>query len=244
MNIFQNIKNYFRREKEMWELWDDVQNMDEVLLEKRLEIFKEVATPKFAKIGFTNWNEKYIWFSDFNEDGIKHVIQYHPFKGYTGSFSYGICFDFIPTISGKKLVNHRTEKSTKIIFQKLLEGWQNYKEGKKVYPYKLNMSNKKKLRLSLDKVLWHNTPKIEKWFNANQTIDQVTHSLLEDIKNPPFMYEFEKPIIAPEYIIAFVYKKKNDVKSAEFWMNKYFEKKRNTSLEIQLIWKKLGIQKL
>lgn len=239
MNIFQNIKNYFRRKKEMWELWDDIQDKDEVFLEKRLEIFKEVATPELAKIGLTNWNGKYIWFSDFNEDGIKHVVQYHVLRGYLSSFSYGICFNFVPTISGKKLVNHRTEKSTKIIYDKLLEGWQNYKEDKSSKPYKVKLTNEKKFRVSLNKVLWYNTPKIEKWFKANQTLDQVIDSLLEDVKNPPFAYEFENQIISSEYILAFLFKQKNDLKVSEYWINRHFDKKVNTPIEVQLIWKKL-----
>ncbi len=223
----------------MWELLDDIKDVDEVLLAKRLEVFEEVVNPAFAKIGLTNWNGKYHWFSDFNEDGIKHVIEYHVFKTYGGSFSYGICFDFIPTISGKKLINHRTEKSTKIIYEKLLEGWQNYKEDKRSKPYKIKTYNEHKFRCSLDKVLWYNTPKIKKWFKAHQTLDQIINSVLEDIKNPPFCYEFENKIITSEYILAFLYKKKQDSKNATYWINKHFEKAFNTEVEIEMIKKRL-----
>lgn len=239
MNIFRDIKNYFRRKREMQELFDDIKDIDEVLLDKRLEVFQEIVTPAFAEIGLHNWNGKYFWFSDFNEEGIKHVIEYHVFKGYGGSFSYGICFDFVPTISGKKLINHRTEKSTKIIYDKLLEGWQNDKERKKEKPYKVKTFNETKFRVSLNKVLWYNTPKIQKWFKANQTLDQITNSLVEDVKNPPYAYEFEGKIITYEYILTFIYKKKKDHKTSEYWMNKHVEKSFNTEIEIELIRKKL-----
>ena len=241
MNIFRTISNYFRRKRELQELFDDIQDMDEVLLDKRLEVFQEIVSPAFAEIGLHNWNGKYRWFSDFSEEGIKHVIEYQVFKGYGGSFYYGICFDFIPTISGKKLIFHRTEKSTRIIYEKLIEGWQNDKEGKSSKPYKVKTFNEHKFRVSLNKVLWYNTPKIQKWFKANTTLAQITNSLLEDVKNPPYMHEFEGKIITYEYILAFIYKNKKDTETSQYWINKHFEKSSNTELEIELIQKKLDV---
>mgnify|MGYP000448145884 CR=1 FL=1 len=41
LHIFKNIRNYFQRKQELRELFDDYQDVEEVLLEKRLEIFKE-----------------------------------------------------------------------------------------------------------------------------------------------------------------------------------------------------------
>ncbi|WP_282081433.1 hypothetical protein [Aquimarina algiphila] len=124
MNIFNKIKDIIDRRKSISNIYDDIQNLDEVLLEKRIEIFAKVVTPRFAEIGLNNWNGKYIWFSDFNDEGIKHVVEYNVLKGFGGSFSFGNCFDFVPTISGKKLINHRTDKSTKVIYFNRLESWQ------------------------------------------------------------------------------------------------------------------------
>ncbi len=239
LDIFKNIRRYFRGKKRIRELFDDVKDLDEVLLEKRLEIFKEKVTPAFAEIGLVHWNGKYCWFSDTNEDGIKQVIQYHIFKGYESSFSYGICFDFVPTISGKRMIYHRTDKSTKIIYEKLLEGWQNHKEDKAPKPYRVKLYNEKKFRISLDEVLQYNLPTIKKWFTENQNLEQVTESLLHDVENPPFTYEFERNLNSYAYMLAFIYKHKKQFEASEFWMNKHFQKKFNTPAEVQMIYKKL-----
>ncbi|MCH2192709.1 hypothetical protein [Kordia sp.] len=238
MNIFNKIIDSFNRQKVIDELFDDIKNLDEVLLDKRLAIFKEVVTPKFNEIGLKNWNGKYIWFSDFNEDGIKHVVEYNVFKGFGGSFSFGNCFEYVPTISGKRLVNHRTEKSTKIIYFKRLEGWQNsYEKNKPINPDRISTVNEEKFRKSLNRVLHKNIPKLNKWFAEKNTIDQNIAALLKDIENP--VYEIARRVISSEYVLAFLYKQKGDKELAKYWMMEHFKKSSNSEKEKQLILKKI-----
>ncbi|QCD61595.1 hypothetical protein [Tenacibaculum maritimum] len=234
MNIFSKIRDIIDRKKAVNEIYDDIKNLDEVLLEKRIEIFKEIVTPKFAEIGLNNWNGKYLWYSDFNENGIKHVIEYNVFKSFGGSFSFGNCFDFTPTVSGKKLINHRTDKSTKIIYYKRLEGWQKQMENNSpINPDKISTVNEQKFRQSLNKVLAENIPKLKTWFQGKKTIEENISGLLADIKNPPF--EIGQRIISFEYVLGFLYKKKNDTESANYWINKHFEKSLNSESEKELI---------
>lgn len=238
MNFFRKIKDIIDRRKAIDEIYDDIKSLDEVLLEKRLEILNEIATPKFSEIGLNNWNGKYLWFSDFNEDGIKFVIEYNVFKGFGGSFSFGICYDFVPTISSQnKLIYHKTDKSTKIIYFKRLEAWQkSYENNSRINPDKISTVNEEKFRKSLNNVIQNNIPKLKKWFEENKTIDQNIASLLDEIKNPP--YEIGRRIISFEYILGFIYTKKNDFNSAEYYINKHFEN-RNEETEQNLILDKL-----
>lgn len=223
MNFFRKIRDVIDKRKAIKEIYDDVKNLDEVLLEKRLEIFKEIVNPKFSKIGLNNWNGKYLWFSDFNEQGIKYVVEYNVFKGFGGSFSFGICYDFIPTISSQnKLTYHKTDKSTKIIYYKRLEGWQkSYENNSPINPDRISTVNEEKFRKSLINVIENNIPKLIKWFDENKTIEQNILNLANDIKHPP--YEIGSRVISFEYILSFIYAKKNDFDSAEFWINKHFE---------------------
>ncbi len=238
MNFFEKIKDIIDRRKSINEIYDDMKNLDEVLLAKRLEIFKEVVTPKFAEIGLKNWNGKYIWFSNFNEEGIKHVIEYNVFKSFGGSFSFGNCFLSVPTISGKKLINHRTDKSTKIIYFKRLEGWQNsFEKNKPINPDKISTVNEDKFRKSLDHVLSNNIPELKKWFTEKSTVNQNISGLLKDVENPVF--EIGQRIISTEYILAFLYKQKGDHKSAENWMNEHFKKSLNNESEMELLMNRL-----
>jgi len=234
MNIFNKIRDIIDRKKAVNEIYNYIQNLDEVLLEKRIEIFQEIATPKFTEIGLNNWNGKYLWYSDFNEYGIKHVVEYNVFKYYGGSFSFGNCFNFTPTVSGKKLINHRTDKSTKIIYYKRLEGWQKQMENNSpINPDKISTVNEQKFRESLNKVLTENIPKLKMWFQGKKTIEENISGLLADIKNPPF--EIGQRIISFEYVLGFLYKQKDDIKSADHWINKHFEKSLNNESEKEMI---------
>ncbi|WP_103070857.1 hypothetical protein [Aquimarina sediminis] len=238
MNIFSKIRDIIDRRKAVNEIYDDIQNLDEVLLEKRIEIFQEIVTPKFAEIGLNNWNGKYLWYSNFNENGIKHVIEYNVFKSFGGSFSFGNCFDFIPSISGKKLINHRTDKSTKVIYFKRLEGWQeSFEKNKPINPDKISTVNEQKFRNSLNQVLSNNISKLEKWFSEKTTIEENISGLKKDVEFPTF--EIGQRIISSEYILAFLYKQKGDLKSAEFWIKEHFKKGINSELEIELLTKRI-----
>lgn len=239
MSLLQNIIKYIEQKRANYELFDDIENLNEVLLEKRIEIFKEKVTPKFAEIGLNNWNGKYIWFSDFNEQGIKHVIEYNVFKGFGGSFSYGNCFDFIPTISNKKFTNHKTNKSTKILFFNRLESWQkSYERNSRINPDRISTVNENKFITSLDKVLKNNLPKLKNWFVENETIDQNIDSLILLTKNSP--YEIGQRIISYEYLLAFFFAHQNNFREAEKWMQMHFNKELNDESEIKLIMEKLN----
>lgn len=238
MSVFRKIRNIIKQRKAVNDAYDDIRKLDEVLLEKRIEIFKEIVTPKFAEIGLNNWDGKYLWYSDFNSEGIRHVIEYNVFKYYGGSFTFGNCFDFVPSISGNKLVNHATDKSTKILYFKRLEGWQKAMENNSpVNPDEISTVNEKKFRESLDNVLAENIPKLKLWFLEKKTIDENITGLLEDIKNPPF--EVGQRIISFEYVLGFLYKQKGDIQSAEYWIQKHFHKSVNSDSVKKLVGERI-----
>ena len=238
MNLFRKIKEKIQQNIALNEIMEDMKGLDEVLLEKRLEIFKEIVTPEFSKIGLKNWNGKYLWYSDFNEYGVKHVIEYNVFKFYGGSFSYGTCFSFVPTFSGKKLMNHQTDKSTKIHFFKRIDEWQKSMENNShINPDKISTINEEKFRKTLNEVLQRNLSRLKIWFENHQTLEQNIIGLEKDVKIPP--YEIGQRIISSEYILSFLYKQKKDLKAAEFWLKKHFDKKLNCENEIELLMKKI-----
>jgi len=240
MNLFQKLKERFQQNAAINRIIDDLKDLDEVLLEKRLEMFKEIVTPEFAKIGLTNWNGKYIWHSDFNEFGIKHVVEYNVFKYYGGSFSYGNCFYSVPTISGgKRLINHRTDKSTKIHLFRRLDGWQRMIETNVRHDSDyVSTINEHKFITTLNDILQRNSPKLKVWFESHKTIEQNISSLKNEIETPPF--EFDKRIISCEYILSFLYKQQKDIKSAKYWIEKHFDKNLNSLIEKELILKRIN----
>lgn len=238
MNIIKEIKHFFQRRKALNEIYDDLNNLDEVLLDRRIEIFNEVVTPRFAEIGLVNWNGKYIWFTNFNEQGIKHVVEYNVFKYFGGCFSYGNCFNFIPTISGKKLIYHKTDKSTKIIYHKKSEGWQKSDdEDSPINIDKISTVNEEKFRKSLGDVLDRNIPKFQKWFQQNESIDQNIQNLKKDIEQEK--KEFIRRIISLDYILCFLYNYKGDANNAKKHFDQHLKRNLNNPAEIELLQEKL-----
>ena len=228
-----------RQNAVLGEIVEEIKDLDEVLLEKRLEIFNEKVTPELAKIGLINWDGKYKWYSDFNADGVKHVVEYNVFKYYGGSFSYGNCFNSVPTFSGKRLVNHKTDKSTMIHFYKRLSGWQKSMElNSRENPDKISTINEMKFRTSLDDVLSRNMREMKNWFTEHKSLEENIDGLITEIKNPPF--EIGERFISCEYILSFLFKQKGDAISSKNWMLKHFDKNLNNKEEKNVLLSKLN----
>ncbi|MFT3796640.1 hypothetical protein [Flavobacterium sp.] len=246
MNIFRRIKDIFERRKALREIYDDINTLDEVLLEKRLEIFSEMITPRLAEIGLRNWDGKYFWFSDFNQDGIKHVVHYETFKYFGGSFSFGNCYDFVPTISSKKLVYHRTDKSTKIIYYKKFPGWQQSDDNDSIRNIdKISTVNEEKLRKSIQEVFDRNLPQLKQWFDQNQTLEQNISNILseKDVEEKKEKKRQIYRVISLNYILAFLYAKKSDFGSAQTYIEKHYDRKilneQNRKIEFDLVNEKI-----
>lgn len=230
--LYQRFLEYRARKR----ILEEFSDLDEVLLDKRLEILDEIATPLFAEIGLKNWNGRYIWSSNFNEEGIKHVVEYNVLRHYKGTFSFGNCFQEIPSISGRnKFVNHRTEKSVGILYynrteaaQKALNNWDRKNMGADI----VSTANEVKFRSSLQDVLSVNVGLIGKWFSENKTIDQNIAEMIKEKNNPPF--EIGKRIITPDYVLAFLYKMKNNHELSELSIDSYITDTRENGVSKEL----------
>lgn len=225
MNIFKKIKEVFERRKALNEIYDDLNNLDEVLLEKRLEIFNELITPQFAEIGLANWNGKYLWFSDYNEDGIRHVIEYNVFRYFGGSFTYGNCYNFVPVFNNKNKLSYcKTDKSTKVMYYKRFKGWQkSYETESQINVDKISTVNEEKLRKSINLVLENNLSYLNEWFNKTKTLDENIAALKFDYENPPFEYSHVKRRISVNYLLSFLYDKKGEKDLSVKHLLKHFE---------------------
>ena len=85
---------------------------DNSLIDKQTlrQILDKVISPRLKKQGLV-WDGDYLWF-DQPQNSIRRVFKYTLLKGEMGTFAWGICLDFIPTIaSSNTLQFHRTDKS-------------------------------------------------------------------------------------------------------------------------------------
>src|SRR5690554_783828 len=89
-------------------------NIPKVDLVKKL--LNEIITPFMNELGLNNWNKNYIWSSDYNSEGIKHIFYYTYGNKLSGTFQFGNNFNFIPSIDNKSrvIINKEDRKSTRL----------------------------------------------------------------------------------------------------------------------------------
>ncbi|TSE02759.1 hypothetical protein [Aquimarina algiphila] len=235
------LKNLFSR--------NALPELNEVSAATRIDTFGKIVTPAFKKIGLDKWDGKYLWYSDFNENGIKHVIKYNILKGFDGSFSYGNCFSFLPTTTndGKKLINHKTDKSTKLHLFERLDGWRESSEGtqRKNQYDKVSHWNEKDFLESLNKIIDSYPIRIEKWFKTYDSIDSNI-ALANDQIQKSGMYDFNAP--NQKYVLIFLFAQKGDFKKAEELLDELYDsptrnKSDRWSIEKELIQSRVNKMK-
>lgn len=177
---------------------------EDSLTHKQLKvILNDLVTPKMVDCGLNKYDGRYTWFSDFNELGIKKVFKYQLLKGDSGTFVYGNCFKFAPTYtkSGSiSIINHRTDKTTRLHIQEITEGWRNSLFGGGINTDLTNHRGDGTCRDSICKLLSKYLPIMTSWWLNNQTIEQ-------NIKTADYQtitHGFGFSDISPNYIKAFL----------------------------------------
>lgn len=170
-------------------------------------------------IGLTNKLNDKIWFSEFDEYGIKNVVRFQLTKGFGAIFVFGKCFDFLPTISNsQKLKNHKTLKSTTVH----LFDWSDSIEVKKNLilkkQLKISVINKKQLSKDLQIFAKKGINEINNWFDKNESIDNCIDTCLKQISiGNQYKLHFPNQV----YVLSFLYAKIGDNEKANFYFDKY-----------------------
>lgn len=146
-------------------------------------ILNEVLTPFLNNLGLNKYDREYLWFSDFNQEGIKHVFKYQLLKGDTGTIVYGNCFEFMQTIGNNKVLkNHRTDKSTTLHLFELSDGWkQSLYRGQKLED-KVKQTNIETTTLGLNQIIQKYQNICQDWWVNSNTIDGNIQIALEQIR--------------------------------------------------------------
>lgn len=178
-------------------------------------LIKHVA-PVAIELGLTSSTNKNQWFNQFDKNGIKHVIQFQQSKGNEAILSYGNCFEFIPTISGSnKIVNHRTDKSTKLhLFEYANTATKkHFFKTKQLEP--ISLHNEKEFEKTLSNSILGHKEIIENWFRSNSSIIQNIETCLDQL-NQKEKYSLHYP--THDYVLSFLYSKNNEqLKANKKW---------------------------
>lgn len=186
----------------------------------------------FKAIGLSNKVDKRLWFSDFDEFGLKNVIRFQLTKGLGAVFVFGKCFNFVPTISTSgRLIRHRTDKSTTLH----LFDYSNDIKSKKLLGKKrrceINLLNQNLFINDLDFLKKNGIDFINDWFKINQNVEQCIQTSLEQISLKGH-YLLHSP--NQLYVLAFLHSKVgNLIKSKEFFTEYMNYNKANLSFETE-----------
>ena len=174
-------------------------------------ILNEIITPKMFALGLTKYDGNYLWFDDFNDKGIKRVFHYNLMKGETGTFTYGNCFNFVPTYSNTAIIiNHITDKSTKLHLFERTEGWRKSLEGVE-FSDKTSHWGETECRRTINELLEKYCPIMERWWNNNTTIADCIITCNYQIEEAGG-YRVNHP--KANYVKAFLFAKTGDKEEA------------------------------
>ncbi|MEH7130883.1 hypothetical protein V7103_22070 [Neobacillus drentensis] len=153
--------------------------------ERLKEILNETITPFLSPLGL-QWRGDYHWVGESN-NSIRKVFSYDLCKGGQGTFSWGICTDFIPLPSGSRLVNSRTFKSAKLQLFERAECTTSHWEDDDI-------------KGTIIKTLQDEIKKIECWFNRVNTIEDIRKIAYEQLKDDKYCMHHPNQ----NYILAFI----------------------------------------
>jgi hypothetical protein len=174
----------------------------------------EIISPRLAKRTLF-WNEKYLWFNQ-PQNSIRQVFGYSILKGGRGTFVWGVCLDFVPTITSNKLRFHRTDKS---VTQHLFEWTDEYSDSFMgghldggITTHWGKQATKNSIQYLLDKY----ETKIHDWLNKTSTFENLIAIAEQQIKIGN-SYNLHNP--DQRMVLAFLQAKTNQLDNATKTIN-------------------------
>jgi len=177
----------------------------------------EFLSSQMNEMGLVNWNKNYQWSSDFNEFGVKHVLEYISGKGISGTFQWGNVFNFIPeSRNSKKNLNNKMQLQ---LFERT-QGWhESFETELRSEKYSVSHWNEYFFNKSLPLIFKSEKERITDWFISNKNVEQNIETALRQIRKGG-AYEINSP--NQKFILAFLYAKNGDLNLAENTLYQYY----------------------
>jgi hypothetical protein len=169
----------------------------------------ETLSLRLERLGLVK-TENYLW----NEPTLKDIrkgFSYSILKGAAGTFTWGVNLDFLPIISGEKIVFH---KSTKKYVHHLFEWTDEYASsffGGQLVDGVTTHFGLKDTKKSILTLFERNEQKIIKWFDTAITVEHLIDKAEKQISVGKH-YEIHHP--KPKYVLAFLYAKAKNLDKA------------------------------
>lgn len=186
-------------------------------------LLKSKVDVAFKTIGLSNVLNNRVWFSDFDNNGLKSVVRFQLTKGLGAVFVFGKCFEFLPTISNShKLINHKTDKSTTLHLFDYTDSIIIRPKFGKPRQLLISVTNKSDFSKGLDLFLKFGLDKIKSWFEANQTIENCIETGLKQLSVNE-QYSLHSP--NQNYVLSYLYSKQGKPNEANAYLEKFLEER-------------------
>ncbi|WP_296381937.1 hypothetical protein [Winogradskyella sp.] len=177
---------------------------------QRIEvILNEVITSKLQDFGLDNQSKKYIWQSQFNEFGIKQILQF-TYRGITGSFWFGTNFKFIPFLTENKSLRHYSYKAH------LFESKSYFDDENQI-----SLWNERFFRKSLSNYIDKNLTKVLDFLYNLNTIESNITFAQKQINSEEFHYKLRDPNL--KYVLAYLFDKQGSFNEAKKMKTSFLE---------------------
>jgi hypothetical protein len=176
-------------------------------------ILNDVISTKLIEYGLNNSSKKYIWQGDYNEVGIKPILQFS-YRGTRGSFWIGMNFKFVPFITKNKALRYYSYNP-------------HLFESKSYFDKKTGISlwNENFFRKSLQMYFDKNLKAIIKFFNKFTTIEANIELAKRQIKSNNFVYRHRFP--HQEFVLVYLLNNAKKTEEMKRLMNSFLKEHNN-----------------
>ena len=165
------------------------------------DILDKVISPRLKTYGLI-WDGKYLWF-DQPHDSIRLVFQYTLLKGETGTFTWGVCPDFMPTITASnKLQFHRTDKSAIPLLFEWPNEYANAFSGGNLKGGITTHWGKRETERSVKDLMDRYESQILNWFKMASSLEGLIQIAERQVETGN-SYDLHSP--SPKFVLAFLY---------------------------------------
>ncbi len=165
-----------------------------------IEILEESISPRLLNLGFVK-KDKYLWYSP-NIKTIRQGFAYSKLKGGQGTFTWGVCIDFIPIVSGNVLKFFKSENKFKFHLFEWTEEYSHSFFGGQIRNGVTSHWEIKNAKKTITKLFDNYEFKMQKWFDRTLQFDNII-AIAESQINFGKQYNFHSP--NPKYVLAFLY---------------------------------------
>lgn len=172
--------------------------------ERLKEILNEILSSELDGIELTEWDKNYQWSGEFNEHGVKHVLEFITLKDNKATIHFGNVYNFIPVLSsdGKIL-----SKSKRLQLYERIDGWYKSYQEKPSNQHEISLWNEYFFNKSIKQVLAIEKNNILQWFSKNETLEQNIQTSIIQIEKAG-SYKRHKP--DQKFILAFLLAKNGE----------------------------------